>query len=127
MAAEVRQFTVTTPAGTPIATPLVTSLAFPTREVQHIRVRVPPGPRGNLGWRIAMAGNQVIPVNTGAWIIGDDETLDWDLEDLPNTGAWQLQSYNLGKLPHSVYITFNLTLVGGPSNLLIPRPLSVTA
>lgn len=127
MAAEVRQFQVTTPAGTAIATPLTTALTMPTREVVHIRVRVPPGPRGNLGWRIAMAGTQVIPVNVGAWIIGDDETLDWDLDGLPNTGAWQLQSYNVGALPHTVYINFSLALVGANPRVIIPAPLSVTA
>lgn len=127
MAREVRQFQVTTPAGTAIAAPLVSALTFPTREVAHVRVRVPPGPRGSLGWRLAMAGTQVIPVNSGAWIIGDDETLDWDLDGLPNTGAWQLQSYNVGTLPHTVYITFSLNLVGPGAVALIAAPLSVTA
>lgn len=127
MAAEVRQFQVTTPANTPIATPLTTSLAMPVREVLHLRVRVPPGPRGNLGWSVGMAGVPVIPVNTGVWIVGDDEVLDWDLDSLPNSGAWQLFSYNLGKLPHTIYLTFSLGIVQKLAPAMPMAPVVVTA
>lgn len=127
MAVEVRAFQVTTPAGVAIATPQTTALAMPARIVQHLRVRVPPGPRGALGWALAMAGTPVIPVNVGQWIVGDDETLDWDLDGYPDSGAWQLLSYNVGKLPHTVYLTFSLGLVQGQTAVTLLAPVEVTA
>lgn len=127
MAAEVRQFPVTTAAGVAIATPTITSLAMPARIVTGLRIRIPPGPRGNLGLQVAMAGTQVIPVNVGTWIVGDDELFHFDLEDLPDSGAWQLITYNLGKLPHTVYLTFELSLVGTPAGPVLLAPATVTA
>lgn len=127
MSAEVRQFQVTTPAGTLASAPLTTSLAMPARIVEHLRIRVPPGPRGNLGFAVAMAGVPVIPVNVGTWIIADDERFDWDLENLPDSGAWQLLSYNVGKLPHSVFLTFSLGIISSGVPTLLPAPLVVTA
>ena len=117
---EVRTFTVSTPAGTAIATPLVTALAMPARIVERVRLRVPPGPLGNLGVALGLAGVQVIPWNVGEWLVMDDETLDWPLEGQPTSGAWQLRTYNVGKYPHLVYVTFLLRppqTVGGPAFL----------
>lgn len=126
MGSEVRNFVVSTPAGTAIATPLTTSLAMPAREVEHIRVRIPPGPNGQLGWMLSMAGTPVIPTNAGGWIVGNDEIIDWDLTGQPNSGAWQLQSYNIGGNPHSVYITFTLNPIGARSSLPT-SPLAIEA
>lgn len=128
MAVEVRQFQVTTPAGQAIASPLITSLAMPARTVRHIRVRIPPGPRGNLGFSIGMTGVPVIPINVGTWIVADDEVMEWDVDNAPSSGAWQLISYNLGKLPHTVYLQFNLDLPPGQSTAATPlSPVTVTA
>lgn len=110
-AAEVRNFAVSVPAGTTIAAPLITPLAMPARTVTHVRVRVPPGPTGLVGWALGMTGVPVIPTNTGGWIVADDEVLEWDLIDQPDSGAWQLIAYNLGRNAHTLYVTFSLVMV----------------
>lgn len=126
-AQEVRQFQVSTPPGTLASAPLITPLTLGVRDVTHVRVRVPPGPRGNLGWALAMAGTQVIPVNVGQWIIGDDETIEWDLAGYPNSGAWQLWTYNTGNWPHLVLLTFSLALVNPAGPPVLAPPLVVTS
>lgn len=123
MAAEVREFAVTTPAGTPQVAPLLTSLAFPPREVTRIEVKVPPGPAGVLGFRIGSGGIPIIPTNPGAWVITDNEVIGWNLTGQITSGAWQAISYNTGSLPHTIYVRFLLDLVtptGPPAPALIP-------
>lgn len=109
MATEARWYAVTVPAGTAEATPATTDITFPSMVVARVRARVPPGPSGLLGWRLAVNGEQVIPLNLGAWIVADDEVLIWDLTDLPNSGAWQLVGYNTGTYDHAIYLGFELS------------------
>jgi hypothetical protein len=126
---DVRSFAVLIPAGTAIATPQVTALALPPVRVDHVRVRIPPGPMGSVGWALGLAGVPLIPVNVGGWIVADNEVLDWDLDDAPTSGAWQLIAYNTGNNPHTLYVTFLSTPVQriGAAGLGLVSPLTVTA
>lgn len=103
---EVYTFAVTTPAGTAQTAPLTTALTMPVRVVRRVEFVVPPGPSGALGWRLGMAGQQIVPVNTGGWIVTDDERGGWDLANLPTSGAWQAYTYNTGTQPHTLYLRF---------------------
>lgn len=110
MAAEVRNFAVTIPAGTLVSAPATIALTMPPRIVLGVNVRVPPGPRGEVGWALAAAGVAVLPWNAGAWIVTDDESIDWPLSQQIDSGAWQLIAYNTGVFPHTLYVTFMLDL-----------------
>lgn len=110
MAEDVRTFAVTTAANTPILTPTTTPLTMPARIVRSVRIRIPPGPRGNLGFRLSLAGSPILPSNGGAFIVADDEAIDWALSNQPDSGAWQIQTYNTGINPHTLYVTFQLDL-----------------
>lgn len=123
-----QQYTITVPAGTAKATPVTRSIAVGIATVERIRWRVPPGPRGNLGWYLAMGGVQVLPNGQGNYIIADDENDEWVLTDLPDEGEWQLVGYNTGTFDHAVYLSFVTTplqdaagrgapLVVAPANL----------
>lgn len=127
MAAEVRSYQVAIPAGTAIAAPQVTSLPMPARIVRHIRVRIPPGPRGNVGFALGMIGTPVIPTQAGTFIVADDEIMEWDVDNAPTSGAWQLIGYNLGGLSHTIYVQFNVDLPGAVAASGIGAPLDVTA
>lgn len=120
---EVREFVATCPAGTAIATPTTTSLAMPPRQVNRIRVRIPPGPNGVMGFAIGSAGEPIIPGVQGTWIVASDEVFTWDLADLINSGAWEVRQYNTGIFDHSIYITYEVQLpdidtAGATSNLV---------
>ena len=103
---------MTIPANTAQASPVTVNTAFPSMEVERIVVKVPPGPSGLMGFALTMNGQQVIPINDGAWIIADNDTLDWPLTSLPNTGQWQVTGYNTDIYDHSIYIDFLLSPLG---------------
>lgn len=108
MATELRTYAVTVPVGASIAAPFTQALDMPPRIVTAVRWRVPPGPRGCLGWALTMAGNHVVPWGNGNWIVADDETDSIPLTNAPSSGAWVFAGYNTGFLSHTVYLQFSL-------------------
>jgi hypothetical protein len=126
MAREVRRFDVVIPAGTAIAAPLVTDLDMPPRVVERVTVRVPKGPSGLVGFALTMAGNNVVPHDSGTWIVADNEVLDWPLYGMPDSGAWQLTAYNTGVYDHTIYVTFLLDLVGEADTMAPFAPVNIT-
>ncbi len=115
MAQEIREFAVTTPAGTANAVPLVTNIRFPERIVTSITYRVPPGPSGLMGWALTSSGAPVIPIQPNTFMVTDNQADTWELEGYLDSGNWQVTSYNTGIYPHTVYLTFQLDLPGSVS------------
>ena len=130
MATSVTALTATVPAGTPKGSPVTIGLAINPSVVNKIRWRVPPGPRGNLGWNLSMGGVQVLPDVSGEYVVADDEYDDWEIAGLPDSGAWQLTGYNTGAYDHTVYLYFFTTPIqlsvtyGGGGDLLAGFPTS---
>lgn len=112
MAREIREFAVTVPHGTAKATPQVTDVASGTRILRRLEVKVPDGPRGQMGFQIGMATRQLIPYGVGQFIVTNDVELGWDLEDQPSSGAWQVIAYNTGLFDHTLYVRFLFDLPG---------------
>lgn len=106
MADRIETFQVTIPAGTPVAAPQVTTLAFNDGVVTNIIVTIPPGPSGLVGFSFLHMGSQVIPFKLGAVIIGDDRVAQWAIENQPTASGWQLSAYNLDVYQHTLYIEF---------------------
>jgi hypothetical protein len=111
VAEELRLFPITTPAGTTIAAPLVTQMRFPPRIVDEVEILVPPGPRGEVGFRIGAAGTQILPLDAGGWIVTDDEVIHWPLEHQHDSGSWEFTSYNTGSFPHTITVRFLVDVV----------------
>lgn len=107
-ASEVRVYQVTCPPGTAIAAPQITGLVMPSRTVNSIRVRIPPGPNGVMGFAIGSAGVPIIPTGAAQFIVASDEVIDWTLIDQINSGAWQVQMYNTGIFAHTIYLQFDV-------------------
>lgn len=126
MAAEVRNFAVLVPAGTLKAAPQTTALDMPARIAREVRVRIPPGPAGEVGWALGAAGVRVLPWGADEWIVADNEAIDWPLEGQITSGAWQLQAYNTGTYPHTLYVTFQLDPPATGAGLGLAPPLVIT-
>jgi hypothetical protein len=120
MASEVWTFAVAIPPGTLASAPQLTDMAMPPRVVQTVEMRIPPGPRGQVGFALAAAGRQMIPSKDGQWIIGDDDRLSWPLDDQITSGAWQCRAYNVGQFAHTIYFRF-LTAIPGEPALISPQ------
>lgn len=120
-----RQFTtyaVTIPPTTPESAPHTERLVMNPRVVRSIRWRVPPGPRGEMGFAVGNAAQRVVPSTTSGWIITDNDADQWTLTTATTSGTWWLLGYNTGTYPHTVYLTFGLTLPSGPAARTLPVP-----
>ena len=106
MTTRVYAFSVTIPAGTQQAAPLTHDLSFDAAVVSQVEVVVPPGPLGNVGWFIGAAGQQVIPRESGSWIVTDDEVVKWPVSGLHDSGSWQITAYNTGSHDHTLSVRF---------------------
>lgn len=115
MAREVWSFQVSIPAGTPQITPVRISTTIPIRRPEVLQVIVPPGPAGSMGFAITMGGVNVIPVQPGAFLVTDNERIEWPLTDLPTSGAWQVSGYNTGNFAHSIFLRWLVDVVQSPS------------
>ena len=127
MAAEIRSFAPSVPAGTLATAPVSLPLTMPDRIVQRIRIRVPPGPRGLMGFALTVSGGVIIPWGPAQWIIADDEIMEWDLTDYPTTGAWALLAYNTGQVAHTVYLQFSLYPLSARTDTGAWAPVTITA
>lgn len=126
MAQEIQAFEVDIPAGTLKTAPRTFQLTMPPRTIDEVEILVPPGPRGNVGFQLALAGTQIIPYTAGAFLVSDDEVIRWPLQGYPDSGAWELIAYNLGQFQHSLYLRFLVELPAlAPLALLTPLPASV--
>lgn len=114
MATEIRSFALTIPANTPKSAPVTIPIVFPPRTVTQVDWQVPPGPSGLMGWALTIAGQPVIPRNPGAFIVTDNRTQSWPLENYPDQGQWQLTGYNIDVYDHTVYLDFLLQLSSAP-------------
>lgn len=122
MAQEIRQFQVKIPAGTAKTAGFSADMSFPPRIVTEIEVRVPPGPRGEVGFAIGSAGVPVIPYQSGTWIVTDDADIHWPLENYVDSGSWTLFGYNTGSFDHTLYVTFLLATQAQAASSL-PAPI----
>lgn len=100
---------VTTPAGTPQATPQVTNVGLGDVILVSVEVIFPPGSVGLMGVAIVMQGVGIWPwSSTPTYAIGSGlspQNYDVDMEVGPNLQVW---TYNTGTLSHTVYLRFKI-------------------
>lgn len=113
MATELRSYTASIPAGTPIASPVQVDLSFAAMITDRIEWHQPRGAQGLMGWRLTSGGAQVIPKNQGAFIITDGQSGTWELAELHDSGKWELTGYNLGTFAHAVNVRFHVRPITG--------------
>lgn len=114
MATEYRRFTVTIPAGTAVAAGFTADLSFPARIVSQINIRVPPGPRGEVGVGIGNSGVITVPYGNSQYIVTDDEDLQFPLDQAIESGSWTFFGYNTGQYNHTISVLFYLDPIPAP-------------
>lgn len=102
----VEAFKVTVAAGVAQAAPTSTDISFNPGEIVGIEIQVPDGHAGLTGLQIGSAHQPLIPNTAGAFIIANNETIEWTMQGLPDTGNWQAFCFNTDRFPHSFYIRF---------------------
>lgn len=64
-----------------------------------------------VGFQVWSGTGQVIPVNPGAWVVGDDEVGEWQPSNTGDGGSWQIVAYNTGNYPHTVHFRFAVDII----------------
>ena len=116
----VRQFTATIPAGTLKTSPVTIPIALDYVDIESVDLEVPPGPSGLMGFYLARSGQQVIPYESGEWLIWDDRFDSWYLTDQPTGSGWQVVGYNLDVYDHDVVVRFHTNPVVAQSASSLP-------
>lgn len=104
MADRIETPAIVIPAGVTAAAPQTTALSLRDAVLERIEVRIPPGPSGLVGFAFVHSGQQVIPFTAGQWIIADDESLDWDVQNYPTGNKWSFRGYNTDVYQHTIYL-----------------------
>lgn len=104
----VHPFSVTIPAGTPIAAPLVTATQFAPNVVERVEWRFPQGCNGQVGIQIGARSVPVLPGDRTQFFVRSGDSQGIDLEDMHTTGDWSVIGYNLGAFPHTILVTFKM-------------------
>lgn len=93
--------TITTPAGTLQAAPQNTTVLLGTVVLLEAHLVIPGGHKGFTGWQLRLANVAVVPYgNETAFVVGDDESLDFTFERFVGLGL-VVRTYNLGQYPHT--------------------------
>lgn len=101
-------WTVTVPAGTPIAAPMLSPPELVPGRIEQVEIQIPPGHVGATGIRFTLAGQQILPwSNDIAWIIGDNLRAPFPL-DIEVANGFVVVAYNTGNYDHSFYLRFTV-------------------
>jgi hypothetical protein len=121
----IHQFSCTLPNEIDAPQPTTIPLQMPPEIVVSVDIEVPPGPNGLVAFYLAMSGVQVIPFETGEYIIWDNRHASWALDSYPDSNAWSLVGYNGSNLyPHTVTVRFHNNPL--PAQVAVTPALTIT-
>lgn len=104
MAERIEIKSVTTPAGTDVATPQTTLLNWRQGYPVQLEIRFPPGPSGLVGVQLLHSGEVVVPHDPLEWLITDNEPVIWPLDGFPYNAKYALRTYNQDVYDHTVQV-----------------------
>lgn len=102
----VEAFAVTVAAGVLPAAPSSTDVSFAPGYVVGVEIIIPDGHLGLTGIALAAAHTAILPHTVGAFIVGNDEKIEWPLQHESNAGNWQALTYNSDVFPHTFQLRF---------------------
>jgi len=104
MAERIEIKSVTTPAGTDVATPQTTLLTWRQGYPVRLEIRFPPGPSGLVGVQLLHSGEVVVPHDASEWLITDNEPVIWPLDGFPYNAKYAVRTYNQDVYDHTVQV-----------------------
>lgn len=123
-ASRVEIFDVTAPAATPKAAPLEVATPWQQGDLVGVEIVIPAGHAGLTGLRLAAAHAQVLPYTAGAWIVGNDEKIEWELASYITTGAWSAFVYNSDVVDHTFHVRYRVADFALTGQRTEPAPLA---
>jgi hypothetical protein len=113
-------FSVTIPAGTTIASPVLVPCNIGIADVESILVVVPAGCAGNVGFQIWAGGTTSYPTSKTQWFIFDDYTFTQEVSNQINSGQWAINAYNVDTFQHVLQVYFK-------ANHVTPSPVPASS
>jgi len=128
MATRIWETQITVPAGTPIASPVSQSWVTEDALINDIEIEIPPGHNGQTGIEILKGGSPLIPYSAGTWIIANNYSRQFPVNDYVPTADLTIVAYNTGQYPHTFYLRmtvteYDSTAGGAASALNVPLPI----
>jgi hypothetical protein len=93
-----------TPAGTPIAAPLVTAFPLEDAQLEKITIIIPDGHSGLTGIRILWSGTQIVPFALNYYLTGNDRIIEVKLNSYITVNALSIETYNLDVFAHTFWL-----------------------
>lgn len=109
MATRIWEIQVTVPAGTLQAAPQVTPWVTEDNLINLIELEVPPGHNGLTGIRVMKGDVPLLPYNANAFIVANDYTAQFPVNDYTPTGDVSIQAFNTGAYPHTFYLRMTVS------------------
>lgn len=98
------------PAGTLPSAPQITPWVTEDNVIVSIELEIPPGHNGLTGIRIMKGDTQLLPFASNSWIIANDYSRVFPIDDYMPTGDIKVQAYNQGSYPHTFFLRMTMTL-----------------
>lgn len=108
MATRIYTISVTVPSGTQSAAPQVTPWMTEDAWIDTVEIEVPPGHNGLTGIRLVKADTQLLPWGSNTWLIENDYTRVFPIDDYIPVTDLVIQAYNTGSYPHTFYLRMAL-------------------
>ena len=124
MATRIWETQVTVPAGTLPAAPQVTKWVTEDDTLVDVEIEIPPGHNGLTGIKILKGGSPLIPYSPNSWIIANDYSRLFPVDDYVPTSDVTIVAYNQGAYPHTFYL--RATIADTPSTGGAAPPLVST-
>ena len=104
------RYFITVPRGTERTAPVRKEIGLPEGVITKVRVRFPPGPRGEVFTAVYQGAHKMWPRGEGNWAWGDDEPIEMTEHVRNITGwHWTLEGYAPDTVySHTVWWDFNV-------------------
>lgn len=106
-----RVFTVTTPPGNGVATPVSYPLSLGLAEVVNCIITFPAGCSGLVGCQLMAAHTAAFPQQANTYLAFDDWVYPFGITGQIQTGDWYLLAYNADYFPHTLQVVLEYDYV----------------
>ena len=123
MAARIYQTQITVPAGTLPTAPMSQAWVTEDNTIADIELEIPPGHNGFTGIRVIKGDTTILPYNMGTWIIANDVSRIFPVNDYIPTGDMKIIAYNQGQYAHTFYLRMTVSDYTQPSESVAGTPI----
>lgn len=127
MAQRIEIFDIECAPSTPASTPVEVLTPFPPGLVEKVWIVIPDGHAGLTGIALAVAHEPVVPRQTRghpteSWrfVEGNAESIPFDLDNYPDSGAWSAWVFNTDLLLHHWQLRFEINELPRTTSVVTP-------